>query len=307
MNTNGSRLDESAQEALAFSPEKRIEFVRKDRWIGYDLAIEIINRLEDLLTHPKTHRMPGMLIVSDTNNGKTTIVNRFQSKHRAYDNPEGDKSIVPVLIVQAPTVPDEGRFYDEILRKLGAPFRESDRASKKQFQVITLFQQLTILMLIIDEIQDILAGGSVRQRNFRNAIKHLSNEMRIPIVGVGTFEAFHALQTDPQLANRFKPAILPRWNISDGVKPEKDPYLKLLSSFERRLPLPEPSILAQPTIALKLRSMSEGLIGELAEVLRLATIKAIKEKKDRIDIELLDKLKWIPPSDRKWKHDTHVT
>lgn len=303
MSNYGEHLDESAREALGFSIEKRIEFVRRDRWIGYDLALEIIDMMNDLLTHPKTHRMPCMLLASDTNNGKTTIINRFQSKHPAHDNPDGDAIILPVLVVQAPPVPDEGRFYDEILRKLGAPFKEKDKPGKKQFQIMTIFERLKVLMLVIDEIHDILAGGRVHQRNFRNAIKHLSNKLRMPIVGAGTHEAFNALQSDPQLANRFKPVILPRWKINDQMKPEHDPYLQLLSSFEKRLPLPEPSILAQPQIALKILSMSEGLIGEIAEVLKLATIKAIKEKKKRIDVKLLDGLRWTPPSDRKWKRD----
>ncbi len=304
MSEIAEHLNDTAREALNFSAEKRIEFVRKERWIGYPKALEIIETLEELLTHPKTHRMPNLLIVSETNNGKTTVVNRFQSKHPAQDNPDGDTIIVPVLIVQAPPVPDEGRFYDQILRKLAAPYRESDRASKKQFQVMTLFERLSIRMLVIDEIHDILAGGHIHQRNFRNAIKHLGNELKMPIVGCGIQEAFHAVQTDPQLANRFKPVFLPKWKIGDSIKPEKDPYLKLLASFERMLPLAKPSGLTQPELALKLLSMSEGLIGELSEILRLAAVKAIKTKKEQIDVQLLDHIRWVPPNDRKWKIGT---
>src|SRR2546423_1765777 len=82
-------------------------------------------------------------------------------------------------------------------------------------------------MLIIDEIHHVLAGSLLQQHNFLNTIKHLSNELQIPIVGVGTREAFNALQTDPQLANRFEPVFLPRWTIGSGLKPRADPYLQL--------------------------------------------------------------------------------
>lgn len=304
MSNPRDHLNKSAEDALGLSIEKRIEYVRRERWIGYEQALDILEMLEDLLTHPKTHRMPNLLLVGDTNNGKTTIINRFQRKHPSHDNAEGDTIIVPVLIVRVPPVPDEGRFYDQILRKLGAPFRESDRASKKQFQVMTIFERLQILILIIDEIHDILAGGLVHQRNFRNAIKHLGNELQIPIVGSGIHEAFNAIQSDPQLSNRFKPVLLPKWKISDGVKPEKDPYLRLLSSFERMLPLAKPSHLSEKGIALKLLSMSEGLIGELSEILRLAAIKAIKSKKEMIDLQVLTQIRWVPPSERKWKIQT---
>lgn len=294
-------LNAEAREAMKLPDDRRIVYIKHDRWIGYPLAKECLEELEELLTHPKTSRMPCRLIVSHTNNGKTKIVERFQSRHPSNDNPDGDKIIVPVLIVQAPPVPDEGRFYDEILAKLGAPFRQTDRPAQKQYQVITLLENLNVLALIIDEIHDMLAGGAVQQRRVCNAIKHLSNRIRIPIVGVGTHEAFNVIHSDPQLANRFKPIVLPKWGISDGVDPKQDPFLKLLSSFGRMLPLSKPSKLSEATIALKLLSMSEGLIGELAEVLKLAAVKAIKTKKEFIDIGLLDGIKWVPPSDRKWK------
>jgi hypothetical protein len=301
MSENDLYLKESAREALNFSVDKRIEFIRRERWIGYPIALEALEILEDLLTHPKKHRMPDMLIVSETNNGKTTIINRFQGKHPSYDNPEGDTIVVPILIVQAPPVPDEGRFYDQVLRKLGAPFREKDKPGKKQFEVMMIFQHLMLRMLIIDEIHDILAGSRAQQRNFRNAIKHLGNELKIPIVGCGIEQAYNAIQTDSQLANRFKPFFIPKWKIGDGVKPEKNPYLKLLASFERMLPLANPSNLAQPEIALRILSMSDGLIGEIAEILRLAAIKAIKTKKELIDLKILDQIRWVPPAERKWK------
>jgi hypothetical protein len=298
--TSADHLKKSARDALNWNAEKRIEFVNTERWIGYDRALEVLKILEDLSTRPKMHRMPCLLLVADTNNGKTMILNRFLSKHQAQDNVEGDAIIVPVLIVHAPPAPDEGRFYDEILRMLNAPFRESDRASKKQFQVIALLQRIGLRLLIIDEIHDILAGGHVHQRNFRNAIKQLTNKLRIPIVGAGTNEAFNAIHTDPQLANRFKPIRLPKWRIDDSKKSEEDPFLQLLSSFEHMLPLQKPSRLTHPSIALQLQSMSEGLIGEIAEILRLATIAAIKSKTEQITLSLLSNLKWVPPNQRKW-------
>lgn len=63
------------------------------------------------------------------------------------------------------------------------------------------------------------------QRHFLNVLKHLSNELQIPITAIGTHDAFNAVHTDPQLANRFEPALLPRWTMGND-------YLRLLASFE---------------------------------------------------------------------------
>lgn len=294
------RLIEKAKLALELSDEERIDLILRERWVRYVKAKEILDKLDELLIYPKRHRMPNLLIVGDTNNGKTMIASRFQQLHPIDENVDGDAIVCPVILVQAPPTPDEGRFYDEILRKLSAPFKPKDPPGKKLFQVLTISDRVKLKMLIIDEIQDILAGSLRNQHKFRNAIKHLGNELQIPIVGVGTQEAFNAIQTDPQLANRFMPISLPRWEIGDTVKCKKNPYLKLLSSFESVLPLKEQSNLTESRVALKLLNMSEGLIGELSAILNEAAVKAIRSKKERIDVNILNDINFIPPSDRKW-------
>lgn len=151
-------------------------------------------------------------------------------------------------------------------------------------------------------IHNILAGSTRPQHNFRNVIRYLGNELKIPIVGAGTREAFNAINSDSQLANRFEPFYLPRWTMGDGKNPQENPYLRLLASFERIIPLKEPSNLANhqnPAIAMTLLSMSEGLLGEITSVLKKAAVKAIRSGKERIDVKLLGQIGWIQPSDRK--------
>lgn len=231
--------------------EERIWHIRSPHWIGYPQAEHILNKLEDLLVYPKIHRMPNLLIVGDTNNGKTMLAHRFLRKHPADQNLDGDSVLVPVLLVQAPPVPDEGRFYNTILDAIFAPYKSHDRIDKKQTQVIHLLKRMQTRMLIIDEIHHILAGSMNRQRAFLNVIKYLGNDLQIPIVGIGTKDAFRALQTDPQLSNRFEPAVLPRWNLDRN-------FLRLLVSFERMIPLKRPSELQTRELAVRLYNMSEG-------------------------------------------------
>ena len=292
MSDEYAHLNDAAREALKLTNEDRIARIRAARWIGYTRAREILEQLEELLTHPKKHRMPNLLLYGDTNNGKTMIVNRFHQLHLAHDNPGGDGIVLPILIVQCPPVPDENRFYNAILEKLFAPYKSSDRVDKKQFQAIKTLERVRLKVLVLDELHNLIAGNTNRQRHFLNTIKYLGNELQIPIVGVGTKDALVALRTDPQLANRFEPAELPRWQMG------KD-YLKLLASFERMLPLKKPSNLIETNLAIKLLSMSEGIIGELSAILTKAAVKAIKSGKEQITVELLNSIKWIQPSKRK--------
>lgn len=287
-----SHLNESTLKLLELSDAERIERIRAPRWIGYPQAKAILAKLEDLLTYPKAHRMPNLLVVGDTNNGKTMLVQRFCAQHPADDNPDGDGIRVPVLFVQAPPIPDEGRFYNAILELLFAPYKPNDRVDKKQFQVIKLLKYVGLRMLVIDEIHHVLAGNLNRQRAFLNVLKYLGNELQVPIVAVGTRDAFRALQTDPQLANRFEPVLLPRWEFDTD-------FLRLLASFERMLPLREPSMLHDTSMATKLFSMCEGYIGELSRLLTSAAVHAVEMRREKIDERVLSEIGWISPSDRK--------
>jgi hypothetical protein len=285
-------LTPKAREQLTLSDEARIAYIRGERWIGYSRASDVLKKLEDLLRHPKTHRMPNMVLVGETNNGKTMIVNEFKLRHPPSDNRTLDAVTVPILIVQAPSNPTETRFYGEILRALYAPMRQSSNAEQRLLQVLTLFKAIGLKILVIDEIHHIIAGSLQRQRIFLQTIKYLGNELQIPIVGVGTSDAFHALQSDPQLANRFEPVILPRWGLDEE-------FLRLLASFETLLPLREPSGLVDPALAALVLGKSEGTIGEIATLLTRAAVLAIESQKERIDAKLFEKVDYVTPSQRK--------
>src|SRR5439155_17694832 len=139
-----SHLTEQAHAALALSVDERIEHIRRPRWIGYTRAKQILDQLEDVLTYPKTHRMPGLLVVGDTNAGKTMLANRFVQQHPAADQRESEAAVVPILAIQAPPGPDEGRFYDSILEVLYARYHRREHVARKQWQVVRLLQRLHV-------------------------------------------------------------------------------------------------------------------------------------------------------------------
>ncbi len=291
-----NHLHENIRPLLELSNEERILKTRSNSWIGYPKAREIMDKLDDLLVYPKSLRMPNLLIVGDTNNGKTVIVNRFFSKNRPIIESKTDTLVANVLYVQAPVRPDEKRFYNSILDALYVPYQFNDRVEKKQYQVISLLKKIGIKMLIIDEIHQILTGTPNAQRIFLNVIKHLSNELQIVIVGVGIRDAFNVVNSDPQIANRFEPKVLPLWNMNED-------YIRLLASYEYTLPLKKPSDLKDQTLAIKILSMSEGTIGEISSILKLSSEFAIKKGIECINKKVLESIDYTPPSDRKRKYE----
>ena len=272
--------------------EERVAKICEGRWIRYARAEAICEKLDELLTLPKTHRMPNLLIVGETNNGKTALMRRFVQRHLPQAETNRAPACIPVIAIQAPPAPDERRFYQAILTQIYAPFRPSHSAGQLQYEVLRLLATIRTKLLIIDEIHHILAGPLLKQRNFLNVIKHLGNELQIPIVAMGTPDAFHAIQTDAQLANRFEPTLLPRWTM-DGE------YLRLLASFAIALPFEHHPELTTPAMATKILNLSGGTIGEISALLSKAALEAIRRGNDQLTEELLDICGYVSPTQRR--------
>ncbi len=288
-----THLGKAAIQQVELPDDQRILAIKEGVWITYTGAKQILEQMEELFNHPRILRMPNMLIVGASNNGKTQILHHFEEKHKPDPNPDGDYSIVPVLFVEAPGKPDIGAFYDKILEAVWQPYSIRAKDSDKEREVKKVLRSIHLKVLMIDEIQHIIAGGQAKQREFRNSLKSLGNELQISIICAGVEEAFNAFNTDSQLSNRFEPAFLPKWNMNNE-------YGDLLESFERRLPLrKESNLRGDSAMAQKVLWMSEGILGEIHEVLKRAAILAIKDKTEQITLKTVEKIRWTMPSKRR--------
>jgi hypothetical protein len=276
------------------SNESRIRRIRTDRWITYSRAEAALSAMEDLLTFPKRTRMPNLLLVGPTNNGKTMIVEKFRRAHppiAASATTDGAANI-PVLKVQMPAGPDESRFFGAILDELGFPHMLSDRVAKRQDTAIRMLRETSVRVLIIDEVHNLLSGSRLHQRRLLNLLRWLGNELQIPLVAVGTAEALHAVQSDDQLANRFEPLGLPPWRNDEE-------YGRLLSTLEAVLPLRRASQLARPALAEKVLSGAEGVLGEVVSIVTRAAVRAVTAGTECITAKLVDEIGFISPSQRR--------
>lgn len=203
-----SHLREAAQQVARLSSQDRLHHVRTDRWIGYSHANEVLKRLETLFTWPGKQRMPNLLLIGPTNNGKSMIIEKFHRVHPPVSSP--DQEHIPVLVVQMPSEPSVVRFYVALLTAMGAPLHRRQRLADLEQAALALLRAVGVRMLVIDELHNVLAGRGDTRREFLNLIRFLGNELRIPLVGVGTREAYLAIRSDDQLENRFEPFALPR-------------------------------------------------------------------------------------------------
>ncbi|WP_324199151.1 TniB family NTP-binding protein [Nocardia amamiensis] len=116
-----SHLHSSARPIAMLPGPQRLRYVRGDRWIGYTRATDALARLETLLDTPRKQRMPNLLIVGPTNNGKSMIIEKFCRTHPPTSHPDHEE--IPVLTMQMPSEPSVTGFYTALLAALGSPAR----------------------------------------------------------------------------------------------------------------------------------------------------------------------------------------
>ncbi|AXQ96161.1 TniB family NTP-binding protein (plasmid) [Cereibacter azotoformans] len=272
--TEFPHLYPGAGRIAALSAEERILRIRADRWISYPRAEAALAKLETLMSFPERARMPNLLLVGESGMGKTMIIEKFTRDHAASFDDTTGRLNMPVVAVQMAPGPDETRFYRRILAAIGAP--EPPRATLAVLEslALRLLTELRPHMLVIDEIHSLQAGTIREQARFLNMLRFLGNELRVPLVCVGTAQARNALRTDAQLVRRFEAFALPPWQ-------EGTDFTGLMSTLIRSLPLRRESEIDDKALARMLK-MTGGITSGVFSIMSQLAIAAIESGEERV-------------------------
>lgn len=288
-------MDHLAPEAHAVvegTAAERLNFMRRPKWFGYPAVDVILERMESLLDYPTSHRTPGMMLLGDSNSGKSALCLEFLARHPVDPNLNGEAVKVPVLYIEMPPGPEQHLLFDAILTRLGQPFRARDPLQTKMKQVRALLATVGCRMLIIDEFQHVLGPRHDKRRILLDTIKHMSNDLHLPIVVAGTTETHLAVSKDEQLINRLTAVWMPVWTMDQEFR-------RLLATYEVLLPLRERSRLQTRDTAALILAVSEGRMGEIRDLLCLAVQEALRQGRESVDAEFLRSLPWVAPSKRR--------
>jgi GTPase SAR1 family protein len=283
-------------EAILNEPDEvRIRFAQQDNWIGYTAANEILSRVEDLYNAPRTTRVKSMIVVGHSNAGKTSLKNRFLLKHPEEESPDGTRTLHSILHIEATSKADPSAFCTRILDALGAPYPKKASFETLSKQVLDVLKETEVRMIVIDEFHNFLVGRQDMKDALRNTMRTISNVRKVSFLAFGIPSALQFVAEEAQMSSRFKRAFFPKWEAKDNRKSFK----QLLASFEALLPLRKESHLTSNALVNKLAAMSEGSLGDVADILEEGTIKAIKNKTEQITPALLDDLGWLTPTERE--------
>lgn len=254
----------------------RIDFIKQGAFVEYQMIDIVFQEILDLLDQPIRPRMEGLLIVSPTGNGKTTMTFKFIDKYAP--------SIGNIVYVETPERTTLKEFYVEILNTLGYPAKSTRSTGDLRRKILTGLRNQNVKMLFFDEIHHLLDSRRDHKKDILNGLKSLNNKAQIPIVLIGIETAKEILDLDKQVADRYPALEIPLWEI------DSDEYYNLLATFEALLPLKKPSNLHSTKIANRIHILSKGRIGRIATIIRKCGIRAIRNGDERITYRLLNSM-----------------
>ena len=286
--TEYAHIAQQFKEVLFKTDLERLDFLEESRWIDYPAANKLRAILDGMLRVPERTRMPNLLLVGQSNSGKTSVVTRFKETTGKPYISDDAVSVRPVMYVEIQK-PDERELYSAILQEFWAPHNPAAVLSKLRDQAIHLLRAARTRMLVIDEIHTVSNGSPRKAMDVMNEIKMLSNTLHIPLVLVGTRTALQLLMLDPQYTSRFEVVALPDWSVNADLQ-------RFLKAFESVLPLKKPSRLFSPEFTTLIHAISAGNTGNMEYLLRECAKEAIRTGTEVIDLSLLEKNSWMRPT-----------
>ncbi len=287
------RLPDKIRKLVLESEDKeRLKFLERPTFIKHTKYKKLVKKLDELLYSPKKHRVRSLLLVGNSNNGKTEMVLRYAKSKRKMDK-NYEYYVEPVMYVQSPNRASIHELFDAIFMKLEVPYSKSESLVERQEKIKYYFEKFEIDMLIIDEIQNALIGSINKQKEFMSGIKNLSNILKKPIVLVGIPTGVNLVYNDHQLKSRFVPTKIKNWEYNDE-------YFSLLYAIELTLPLKKPSLIYEDEkLAKDILELSDGLIGDIVTIIYLLATYAIKNGDEKIKRGMLKKINYIPAWERE--------
>jgi hypothetical protein len=273
-----AHLDPPYRRYAALPDQERIQWVKADRWVGFDQAQAALDRLNALLDYPARDRMPCLLIYGDTGMGKTKIIRKFERAHPPTFCQATGVTRRPVVVAQIPPEPVERDLYRELLASLKAPALAGGTLAREKDVCRSLLRTVEARMIVLDEVNGMLAGTFRQQRIFLNALRFLANDLKAPLVCAGTDLARQALLTDAQLAERFEAFHLDRWKNDRA-------FARLLKSLAAILPLRRASDLESAEVCARIQTLTAGVTARIFRLIETAAEQAILSGRERLDIQ----------------------
>lgn len=238
----------------------------------------------------------GLWLIGESGTGKSTVKRMIEEEFppRVEDN----KKIVPVLVVDTPSLPTVKNLAEAILFQLGDPLFAKGSAIEKTARILCYFLALQTKLLIIDELQHFIDQGNRRMpMEVSDWLKSLIESANISAVLMGLDRSEFILQINEQLRRRFSRRLeLTPFGLEDSN--QRAIFIGVLKKFEEALDLSIPMDLQQQQLIRAFHYATNGIVDYMAKLLIGAYEIAINSNRESIEGDSLERAF----TERIWMH-----
>ncbi|WP_018756435.1 TniB family NTP-binding protein [Paenibacillus terrigena] len=201
--------------------------------------------------------------------GKSMTLKKYVKKNKGWtvvDEDETETDIKPVIYMTLPVPFTYKGFYNNILKAMNLPARNAD-VDRIKTQAFDMMKELKVEMLIIDEVDYLLASTFVQRKAVMENIKDIANSADVCLVCVGTLSIEELRTLNTQHIRRYPKTVLKHFEKCD------DSFKEFIKSIEGQLS-PPPGLLDwskdESAFPELLFDLTGGLVGWMKPILREA-------------------------------------
>lgn len=223
-----------------------------------------------------------LLCLGMSGTGKTTLKETFLNKHLPYQ--ARDRKIVPVLVVDIPSLPTVKNVSEAVLLELGDPLFNKGTAIEKTSRILTLVKACQVQLIIFDEIQHFVdQGNRSTPGQAADWLKTIIDRSNTSVVLMGLERSEHILRLNEQLRRRFSRRI----NLEPFSLAKTTSYwdfIRVLRAMLNVVGMLEETVLSENLIK-RIHYATNGIIGYMQTLIMAVFRGAALHGKSHIDIE----------------------
>ncbi len=275
---------------LALPMVERVRSMSRDFFIKYPSVMKAFEHVDFMLQTELSERAEGLLICGDSGHGKSSIAMAMIRRYAARQATETEAAKMAPLYIDLTSVKDANEIFIRLLAQVGHPVRGRLLAEKRRAALIEAMTASAIDLIIIDELQDLLAATEAQKKNCLQAIRYIMNHGKRPVVLMGNALAQSTLNEDPHLAARYDTLLLPEWRAGPELA-------RLLDAIMRMYPLKKRSDVTSMTAMKCLVGLTKGNLRDIRRRLSRAAMLAVEDGSESVTVATLKRsIKEFPRS-----------
>ncbi|MFT2098389.1 TniB family NTP-binding protein [Marinomonas sp. 2405UD66-6] len=228
----------------------------------FDKAYQAIVDSYQMKTYVDTPQ--NIICVGQSGTGKSTLKEKMKLTYPRVRGSE--KLVIPILVVDTPSVPTVKNIAEEMLIQLGDPQFNKGSAIEKTNRILNYLEMCEVKMVIFDELQHFIDQGKRRTPyEVSDWLKTVIDKAKVSTVLMGLDRSEEILKVNEQLRRRFSRRIDIRpFDINE--KESRESLIGVIRILDEKIGLPESIDLRDKSLIKSLYFATNGIIDYLVKL-----------------------------------------